>query len=210
MLPAEKGTEGQPSDNDDARNDGAGPFPSADEQKKERQDEIELIFDGERPRVRERGAAAQADVLHRDEKFPKRRYLRELAQRWEQEIDREDNKVCRQDAQGPASKEARKVDSPFARQRREQLSTDQVAAKNKEKVDTDPAKAVRATWKLETEDTGMINNDDDNGKGAEQIETRLAFAIGEAWIDNGLGRGLLNGGTLTAGSSPSNRSKARE
>ena len=45
--------------------------------KRIRQEEIELVFDRERPGVRESGAAMKADVLHRDEKFPERRNFRD-------------------------------------------------------------------------------------------------------------------------------------
>jgi hypothetical protein len=36
----------------------------------------------------------------------------------------------------------------------------------------------------ESHDAGVINNDDDDGQGAEKIEARLTFTIAETRIDS--------------------------
>jgi len=43
----------------------------------------------------------------------------------------------------------------------------------------------------------VINDDDDDGEGAEKIEPGLAFAMNEARIDDRLRNLVRNGGTLT-------------
>jgi len=63
------------------------------------------------------------------------------------------------------------------------LSADQVTAEDKEKIDTDPAKTIDSAGKFESEKRSVINDDHDNGEGAEKIEPRLAFAVGKARID---------------------------
>jgi hypothetical protein len=45
---------------------------------------------------------------------------------------------------------------------------------------------------FETENAGVIKDDDDNGERAEKIETGLAFAISKARIDCGLTHGFIN------------------
>ena len=74
----------------------------------------------------------QTDVLHRQDKFPKRRHFRILPPRRQKGINGEDDKVGRDDSQGAAGEEAPQVDWPTARERREQLPADQVAAENEE------------------------------------------------------------------------------
>src|SRR5947209_7931338 len=73
VSPGEKGAERDPAQNDSARNNDARTLPPANQQENQGQRQVELVFDRERPGVRESGAAAQADVLHRDEALPKRR-----------------------------------------------------------------------------------------------------------------------------------------
>jgi hypothetical protein len=63
------------------------------------------------------------------------------------------------------------------------LAADQITAKDKEKIDTDPAEAVRSPGQFESEKRGVINNDHDDGECSEKIEPGLAFAILKARID---------------------------
>jgi len=63
------------------------------------------------------------------------------------------------------------------------LAADQITAKDKEKIDTDPAEPVPSSGQFESEKRGVINNDHDDCKRAEKIEARLAFAILKARID---------------------------
>jgi hypothetical protein len=63
------------------------------------------------------------------------------------------------------------------------LAANQITAEDKEKIDTDPAKAVHSAGQLKPEQCGVVNNDHDDGKRAEKIEAGLAFAISEARID---------------------------
>jgi hypothetical protein len=57
------------------------------------------------------------------------------------------------------------------------LAADQITAKDKEKIDPDPAEAVNTAGQFESEKCGVVNDDHDNGKCAEKIEAGLAFAI---------------------------------
>ena len=50
----------------------------------------------------------------------------------------------------------------IARELRQKLATNQIAAKNKEKIYTDPAPPVHATGQRKTHDAGVVNDDDDD------------------------------------------------
>jgi hypothetical protein len=63
------------------------------------------------------------------------------------------------------------------------LAADQITAKDKEKIDADPSEAVNPARQFESEQCGVVNNNDDDGKRAEKIEAGLAFAISKARID---------------------------
>ena len=152
-----------------------------------------MILDRERPRVRESGATAQADVLNREEKLPERRDLREFAQGWQKEVDREDDEVGGHDAQSAAREEAAELDGAGARELRQELATNEVAAEDEEQVDADPAEAVRLAGKRETENAGVINDDDDDRECAEEVESRLPLALGEARIDGYFAQGNIDG-----------------
>ena len=65
------------------------------------------------------------------------------------------------------------------------MPTDQVTAENEKQIDADPAEAIDAAGRSETEKRGVVDRNDDDGKGAEKIETGLALTIGEARIDFG-------------------------
>src|SRR5205807_1683957 len=102
------------------------------------------------------------------------------------------NQVSRQDAQSAAGEEASKMEraTPRITRRgrpvsnwREELAADQVTAEDEEEIDADPAEAVDAAGRFETEKGGVINDDDDDGEGAEKVEPGLALAIREARID---------------------------
>jgi hypothetical protein len=69
------------------------------------------------------------------------------------------------------------------RKRGEQLAADQITAKHKEKIDTDPAKAVHPAGQFESKKRSVINDHHDDRKRAQKIEARLAFAILKARID---------------------------
>ncbi|MEY2528849.1 MAG: hypothetical protein QOJ05_939, partial [Verrucomicrobiota bacterium] len=66
-----------------------------------------------------------------------------------------------------------------------ELPADQVAAQDEEKIDTDPAKTMGPAGQGKAHNAGVVNRDDKDGRGAEKIETRLPFAIGEPGIDGG-------------------------
>ena len=63
------------------------------------------------------------------------------------------------------------------------MAADQITAKDKEKIDADPAEAVHTAGQFESEQRGMVNNDEDDRERAEQIEAGLAFAILKTRID---------------------------
>ena len=154
------------------------------EEQHEREQQIELVFNAKRPGVRKRGATMEADVLDGDKEFPERRHFRILAPRWQEEINAEDDEIGRQDAQGASREETPKGDALIGRERGEQLAADQVSAKDEEKIDTDPAEAINAAGQFESEKRRVINDDNNDGKRTEKIETRLAFAISKARIDS--------------------------
>jgi hypothetical protein len=72
-----------------------------------------------------------------------------------------------------------------ARERREELSADQVTAQDKEEIDADPAEAIVPAGRFESEKRGVIDGDDKDSERAEKIETRLALAMRETRIDFG-------------------------
>ena len=63
------------------------------------------------------------------------------------------------------------------------MRADQITAKDKEKIDTDPAEAVYTARQFESEKRCVIYDDNNDCECAEKIETRLAFAILKARID---------------------------
>jgi len=144
-----------------------------------------LVFDRERPGVGKGGAAAQPEVLDGEKKFPERKHFRILAPRRQQEIDGEDNQIRRQNAQGAPGEESSELDGLTTRERREQLSTNEVTAQNEEEIDADPAEAIEAAGRFESEERGVIDGDDDDGQRAEKIEARLALTMCETRVDFG-------------------------
>jgi len=110
---------------------------------------------------------------------PSRRAARCFGQR-----NREDHEVGRHDPQDASCEEAPKLDRLFACERGEQLAAYQVTTEDKEKIDTDPAEAINAAGQFESEKRRVINDDNNDGKRTEKIETRLAFAISKARIDS--------------------------
>jgi hypothetical protein len=68
----------------------------------------------------------------------------------------------------------------------EQLPANQVSAKHEKQVDTDPAEAIDSAGKFESEKSGVINDDHNDGEYAEQIETRLALAVLKARVNSEL------------------------
>ncbi len=76
------------------------------------------------------------------------------------------------------------MDGPSARQRRQQLTTDEVAAEHEEKIDTDPTEAMPVVREREAENAGVVNDNQDDREGAEKVETRLTLAVGKARVDD--------------------------
>src|SRR5205814_2050122 len=126
------------------------------------QEQIELVLDRERPRMRESGAAAQIDVLRGDKEFPEGRYLRKFAPRRQRKVNCEHDEISRQNAQGAPGKEAAELDGLAARQGGDELSADEVTAQDEEKIDPDPAEPVPAVRQGEPEDAGVVNDHDDD------------------------------------------------
>lgn len=62
VVICEKCAERDPADNDHGWNDNGSPQSAIHKKQQERQREIELVFDCQRPRVRESGAAVKRDV----------------------------------------------------------------------------------------------------------------------------------------------------
>src|SRR4029077_12303339 len=100
-----------------------------------------------------------------------------------QKINRQDDEVGRHNSQRPAAEKAAEFDALMPRKRVEQLAADQITAKHKEKIDTNPAEAIYSAGQFESEQCGMVNNDDDDRERAKKIEAGLAFAILKARID---------------------------
>ena len=143
--------------------------------------------------MRESGSTAQANVLNRKEKFPERKHFRILAPRRSEKVDREDDEISGKNPQGAAGKKSTGLDTLLARERREKLSADEIAAENEEKIYPDPTKTVNPAGKRKSHDAGVVNRDDDDGDGAEEIEPRLAFTIGETRVNGRIGRWLVDG-----------------
>ena len=144
-----------------------------------------MVFDRKRPGMGKGSAAAEPDVLDRQQKFPGREAFRIFAPRWEKKVNREDNQISRQNAQGAPGEESSELDGLTTRERREQLSTNEVTAQNEEEIDADPAEAIEAAGRFESEERGVIDGDDDDGQRAEKIEARLALTMCETRVDFG-------------------------
>jgi hypothetical protein len=89
----------------------------------------------------------------------------------------------RHDSQRAPGEEPAELDALIARKRGEQLAADQITAKDKEKIDPDPAEPVHSPRQFESEKRGVINDDHDDRERSEKIESGLAFAILKARID---------------------------
>ena len=131
-----------------------------------------------------RGAAVQSNVLDRQEKFPERlRHFGILAPRRQQKVNHQDREVGWHDSQGAPGEETTEINALIARERGEELAADQITAEDKEKIDTDPAEAIHAAGQFESEKSGVVNDDYDDGQRTEKIETRLTLAILKARIN---------------------------
>jgi len=139
-------------------------------------------------------AAAEPDVLDRQQKFPGREDFRIFAPRWEEKVNRENNQISRQNAQGAPGEESPELDVSAARERSQKVAADQVTAQNEEEIDADPAEAIDAAGRFESKKRGVIDRDDDDGDRTKKIETRLALTIRETRIDGYFGSRLVNGG----------------
>ena len=197
ILPGEKRAQCDPAENDNAWNDDRSTRPAIHEEQDEGKTKIELVFDRERPRVRERSPAVKRNVLDREKKFPQRlRHVGVLAPRRQQKVNRQNDEVSRHDPQDATSEEAPKPDRFFACERGEQLPADQVTAEDEEKIDTDPAEAINAAGQFESEKRRVINDDNNDGERTEKIQTRLTFATLKARVDRSFSYGLVNGANV--------------
>ena len=197
ILPGEKRAQCDPAENDNAWNDDRSTRPAIHEEQDEGKTKIELVFDRQRPCMRERGPAVKRNVLDRQKKFPERlRHVGILAPRRQQKVNRQNGKISRHDPQDATSEEAPKFDRFLACERSEQLPADQVTAEDEEKIDTDPAEAINAAGQFESEKRRVINDDNNDGEGTEKIETRLTFAILKARVDRSFGYGVVNGANV--------------
>ena len=115
-----------------------------------------------------------------------------LAPGGQQDVDGEDEEVGRQDAQGAPREETPEIEALAPRQRREQLPADQITAEDEEEIDPDPAETVGVAGKREAHDAGVVDDHNDDGESAEQIETGLALAVLKARIDLGLVHGFID------------------
>ena len=144
-----------------------------------------MVFDRKRPGMGKGSAAPEPDVLDRQQKFPGREDFRIFAPRGEEKVNREDNQISRQNAQGAPGEEPAEVDVSATRERGQKLAADQVTAQNEEEIDADPAEAIDATGRFESEERGVIDGDGDDGQRAEKIEARLALTMCETRVDFG-------------------------
>jgi len=78
--------------------------------------------------MRKGSAGAQSDILDGKQKFPRREHYRKFAPGGQENINRENEQISRQDAQGAPREEATKLDAVTVRERRHQLAADQVTA----------------------------------------------------------------------------------
>jgi hypothetical protein len=125
--------------------------------------------------------------LDGQKKFPERLgHFRILAPRRQQKVNREHGEICRHNAQRAPRKKAAEIDFIAAGEGSEQLPANEVSAKDEKQVYTDPAETIHSTGKFESEKSGVVNDDDNNGKCAEQIETWLALAVLKARVNPGL------------------------
>src|SRR5262249_8595897 len=69
------------------------------------------------------------------------------------------------------------------RELRQELASNQVAAEDKEKIDTDPSPSMDATRQWKTHEAGVINDDENDCQRPEKIETGLAIAALETRVE---------------------------
>src|SRR6266849_3455025 len=85
----------------------------------------------------------EGDVLDGKQEFPERlRHFGVLAQRRQQEVNREHDEIGRHDPQGATGEEAAEVDAPIVGERREKLAANQITTENEEKIETGLALAI--------------------------------------------------------------------
>ncbi len=79
--------------------------------------------------------------------------------------------------------EAAEANGMMARERREELSADEVAAEHEEEVDADPAEAMYLPRESESKNSAVIKDDNDDRERAQEIETGLAFSLNETRVE---------------------------
>jgi hypothetical protein len=79
----------------------------------------------------------------------------------------------RERPQNTACVEPWQIQTVIARELCQKLATNQIPAKNKKKIYTDPTPPMHATGQRKTHDAGVINDDDDDCQRPKQIETGL-------------------------------------
>src|SRR6266571_9075945 len=109
MLIRKKCSQENSGDENHTRKNDRGARPAIHKKQDERKREIKLVFDRERPSVRESGAAMEPDVLNREEKFPPRIYFWVFAPGRQKNVDRENDEICRHNAQRSPGEEAAKI-----------------------------------------------------------------------------------------------------
>src|SRR5437870_2482421 len=107
-------------------------------------------------------AAVKTKILQRDEKFPRRGHFRIFTPPRQQKVNGENDEIGRQNTKGAAGEEPSQINLLTARERMEELATDQVTAEHEKKIDPDPTEPVHPAGEWEAHDAGVINNDHDN------------------------------------------------
>lgn len=198
ILPREKPAKGETSDDDRAGNDDGDSADANYQQEDEGKEQVELVFDRERPGMREGGASAEANVLDGDEKLPERKHFRILTPGGQERVNRKHDEISRQNAQGAAREKTTELNRFRAGEWGQELIADQVTAQDEEEIDADPAEAVEVPRSFEAEERGVINRNDEDSYGAEKIKPGLALTSSEARVDAGL-RNLVGDGGKLAG-----------
>lgn len=106
-----------------------------------RQQKVEVLFDAQRPRVRERASARHLveEVLRERQEFPQRRQRIGLAEQRYAEVQRQHHEIDGNDAEEALDVEIADGDRSPRRLHRHELAADEIAAQDEEEVDAAPS-----------------------------------------------------------------------
>ncbi len=171
------GAQGDAAENEEEE-DGDGlceRWSSQKEGQQQREQQIEVFFDAERPDMRERmncGVVKEGEVPEKEDELPEGGGAGGLAPERNGEIEQKDGEVCGQDAVGATGVEVFERERSALDEGLEQLRADEEAAEDEEEVHaapTDVGDGAEGGWQqvLHVE---VIDHDNQDGRGTQGVE----------------------------------------